>query len=344
MQNRASSAQAAGRSPEWNLHRLRVFQAVARSLSFTAAAHDLAIAQPAVSHQIRALEDELGVRLFARGSRSVSLTEVGEILLETVADVITRLDDGARAMSEVGAGLRGSVEISADTTSGIYVVPAALGAFHRSRPTIDITLRVDNRTGVLRRLIERACDLVVMADPPHDIDCIVAPFLRDRLVVIAPINHQLVGRPAITAEALASERLLVRETGSGTRAATERFFAQVGRAVPSGMEVGSTGAIKQAVAAGLGVAVVSRWAIDMELTLGRLAILDVAGFPIERGWSIVNLRTRRLSAAAGLARAFLVDYATRASGADVPESEPPGPAADGRSCAAPRSARGIVAR
>jgi DNA-binding transcriptional LysR family regulator len=309
MQNRTSQNPAALGGVDWNLHRLRLFRAVARSLSFTAAARELAIAQPAVSHQIRSLEEELGVQLFARRGRSVTLTDVGEVLLETVDDVVHRLDDGARAMSEVRAGLRGSVDITADTTSGIYVVPRALGAFHRARPTIDITLRVENRRGVLGSLTDRTCDLAVMADPPREIDCDVAPFLLDRLVVIAALDHPLTGRPDLAAEALAGERWLVRERGSGTRAATDRFFARSGRTIAPAMELGSTGAIKQAVAAGLGVAVVSRWAIDMELTLGRLVILDATGFPIERGWSVVNLRARHLSAAARKARDFLTEYA-----------------------------------
>ena len=312
MQDRASHLPAPRAAVDWNLHRLRLFRAVARSLSFTAAARELAIAQPAVSHQIRSLEEELGVRLFMRHGRSVTLTDVGEVLLETVDDVVHRLDDGARAMSEVQAGLRGSVDITADTTAGIYVVPAALGALHRARPTIEISLRVENRRSVIRRLIDRVCDLAVMADPPPEIDCDVAPFLLDRLVVIAALDHPLVGRPAVAAEALAGERFLVREQGSGTRAAMERFFARIGRPVAPAMEFGSTGAIKQAVAAGLGVAVVSRWAVDMELALARLAILDVAGFPIERRWSVVNLRARHLSAAASIARAFLTDYAAAA--------------------------------
>lgn len=310
MQHRASGNPAPLGVADWNLHRLRLFRAVARSLSFTAAARELAIAQPAVSHQIRSLEEELGVQLFVRHGRSVTLTDVGEVLLETVDEVVHRLDDGARAMSEVRAGLRGSVDITADTTSGIYVVPAALGAFHRARPAIDITLRVENRRGVLRSLTDRTCDLAVMADPPREIDCEVAPFLLDRLVVIAALDHPLAGRRAVAAEELAGERFLVREPGSGTRSATERFFfSRIGRPVDPTMELGSTGAIKQAVAAGLGVAVVSRWAIDLELTVGRLAILNVAGFPIERGWSIVNLRARHLSAAASQARAFLAEYA-----------------------------------
>ncbi|MEW5991289.1 MAG: LysR substrate-binding domain-containing protein [Chloroflexota bacterium] len=298
-------------APHWNLHRLRVFLAVARGLSFTAAARELAIAQPAVSHQVRALEDELGVRLFQRHGRTISLTEEGESLFAAAGDALARLDDGARAMAEIRAGERGAVDISADTTSGIYVVPAALGALHRARPALEITLHVENRRGVLRRLTDRTCDLAVMADPPPRVECDVAPFLLDRLVVVAAPDHPLVGRSAIDAEVLGRERLLVREPGSGTRAATERFFARRGRSVPPGMELGSTGAIKQAVAAGLGVAVVSGWAIDLELRLGRLAVLDVAGFPVERRWSIVNLRSRRLSPAATFARAFLADYASR---------------------------------
>jgi DNA-binding transcriptional LysR family regulator len=303
--------ESAAASRHWNLHRLRIFRAVARGLSFTAAARELAIAQPAVSHQVRALEDELGVRLFERHGRTISLTEQGTSLLATADDVIARLEDGARALVEIETGERGSVDIAADTTSGIYVVPAALGALHRARPALEITLHVENRQGIIRRLMERTCDLAVMADPPARVGCDVAPFLLDRLVVIAAPDHPLVGRPGLHVETLARERFLVREPGSGTRAATERFFARASRPVPPGMELGSTGAIKQAVAAGLGLAVVSRWAIDLELRVGRLAILDVAGFPLERRWSIVNLQARRLSPAAKLAREFLTGYARR---------------------------------
>lgn len=328
MQDHASNIGAGPPAVSWNLHRLRIFQAVARSLSFTAAARDLSIAQPAVSHQVKSLENELRLQLFERHGRSVVLTDVGHVLLETVDDVIHRLDDGARSLADVGDGTRGSVDVAADTTSGIYVVPTALGAFHRTRPAIDVTLRVENRSGVLRRLVDRGCDLAVMADPPSGVDCDVAPFFIDQLVVIAEPRHPLVGHRSAQAPALAAERFLLREPGSGTRAATERFFARHGLPVPRGMELGSTGAIKQAVAAGLGIAVVSRWSIDLELRVGRLAVLDAAGFPIERQWSIVNLRGRRLSRAADLALAFLVDFAASAdssrSGVDIARPRPSG--------------------
>ena len=317
MNDRASVDAARQRPVAWNVHRLRIFQAVAHALSFTGAARDLSIAQPAVSHQVKALERELGAILFERRGRSVALTDVGEALLLTADDVLHRLADGERVLAEIGDGLRGSLDVAADTTSGIYVVPGALGAFHRAHPAIDISLRVENRQGVIRRLTERACDLAVMADPPREIGCDVAPFLIDELVVIADPQHPVAGRSSVPVQALSAERLLIREPGSGTRAAVERFFARAGLPLFAAMELGSTGAIKRAVAAGLGVAVVSRWSIELELQVGRLVVVDATGFPIERQWSLINLRDRRLSKAAVLAQSFLVEYAERSSGASA---------------------------
>jgi DNA-binding transcriptional LysR family regulator len=301
------------RPVHWNLHRLRLFHAVARLGSFTAAARELSIAQPAVSHQVKALETDLGAQLFSRRGRGIELTPAGQVLAETCSDVLHRLDEGARALAELRVGARGTVDIAADTTSGIYVVPAALGSFHRSHPGIDVTLHVENRNGVLRRLTERTCDLAVMADPPGTIGLEVAPFVIDRLVAIAAPDHPLGGQRSIDLTRLAAERFLLREAGSGTRAATERLFARAGIRLEPAMELGSTGAIKQAVAAGLGVSVVSRWAIDLELHAGRLTVLDVVGLPIERRWSIVHLGARRLTAAAGVCRTFLEGHVASTS-------------------------------
>jgi DNA-binding transcriptional LysR family regulator len=148
-----------------------------------------------------------------------------------------------------------------------------------------------------------------MADPPGVIGVEVAPFTLDRLVAIAAPDHPLQGRHSISLSSLTGERFLLREAGSGTRAATERLFARAGIRLEPAMELGSTGAIKQAVAAGLGISVVSRWAIDLELQVGRLIVLDVVGLPIERRWSIVNLGARRLTPAAGVCRDFLEAHA-----------------------------------
>ncbi len=292
----------------WNLHRLRLFWAVARQGSYTRAARELAIAQPALSHQVKALEREVGSALFERHGRGIELTPAGRSLADTCGAVFHELAEGERALVELEAGARGSVDIAADTTSGIYVVPRALGAFHRQHPGIDLILHVENRDGVLRRLEERSCDLAVMADPPHQAGIDVLPFLFDRLVVIAAPDHPLARRREIALEAVAVEHFLLRERGSGTRTSTERLFARAGLTLQPAMELGSTGAIKQAVAAGLGISAVSSWAIELESRLGRLTVLDVVGFPIERRWSLVNLHARRLDPAAAACRAFLGSY------------------------------------
>jgi DNA-binding transcriptional LysR family regulator len=309
----AASLRPDGRPVHWNLHRLRLFLAVARLGSYTAAARELSIAQPAISHQVKALEDDLGAALFDRHGRGIELTVAGRALVETVTEVFHQLDEGARTLAELSSGARGSVDLAADTTSGIYVVPAALGQFHRLHPGIDVTLHVENRNGVLRRITDRTCDLAVMADPPGRIELDVAPFRFDRLVAIASVDHPLRAERSISLARLAGERFLSREAGSGTRAATERLFARSGLRLDPAMELGSTGAIKQAVAAGLGVSIVSRWAVDLELEVGRLVVLDVAGLPIERQWSIVNLHGRRLSAAAAVCREFLEWHAVTAA-------------------------------
>lgn len=309
----AASIEPDYRPVHWNLHHLRLFLTVARLGSFTAAARELSIAQPAVSHQVKALEGELGAHLFDRRGRRIELTPAGHALLETCNDVFHRLDEGAHALAQLRVGARGTVDIAADTTSGIYVVPAVLGQFHRSHPGIDVTLHVENRNSVLRRLTERTCDLAVMADPPGAIGLEAAPFMLDRLVAIAAPDHPLRGQRSISLTTLTEERFLLREVGSGTRAATERLFARAGLRLEPTMELGSTGAIKQAVAAGLGISVVSRWAIDLELQVGRLTVLDVVGLPIERRWSIVHLGARRLTAAAGVCRDFLEAHAASGS-------------------------------
>ncbi len=309
----SASLKLGARPVHWNLHRLRLFLAVARLGSYTAAARELSIAQPAISHQVKALEDDLGAALFNRHGRGIELTVAGRALVETCTDVFHRLDEGVRTLAELSAGARGGVDLAADTTSGIYVVPAALGQFHRLHPGIDVTLHVENRNGVLRRITDRTCDLAVMADPPGRIGLEVAPFRFDRLVAIASPDHWLRAERSISLARLAEERFLSREAGSGTRAATERLFARAGLGLDPAMELGSTGAIKQAVAAGLGVSIVSRWAIDLELQVGRLVVLDVAGLPIERQWSIVNLHARRLTAAAAVCRDFLESHAVAES-------------------------------
>ncbi|MDE3074466.1 MAG: LysR family transcriptional regulator, partial [Chloroflexota bacterium] len=199
----------------------------------------------------------------------------------------------------------GHVHVVADTTAGIYVVPQAIGAFHRLHPTIQLTLEVQSRTGAQEALLANRADLAIIGRVPDSLVFTIQEFLPNELVVIAPPTHRLAGQRHIPVEELAGEVLLLRENGSATRETAERFFRDRGLDIKRGMTLGSSGAIKQAVAAELGIAVLSKQAISLELATGRLVILDVEGFPIIRKWFVVHLKEKRLSSAAAALKRFL---------------------------------------
>jgi DNA-binding transcriptional LysR family regulator len=200
------------------------------------------------------------------------------------------------------------VKVAASTTAGIYIVPTTLGAFHKANPQVKLTLDVVNRITAQERLLNDEVDLAVMGLIEHPQDLEVAAFAPNELVVIAAPDHPLTQRRQVPLEALAGETLLLREQGSGTRTDVEAMLEQRGITVSVMMELRSSGAIKQAVAAGLGVAVMPLAALELELLTGRVAVLDVAGFPVMRSWSLARRPGRRLSAAAEALWAFLLAY------------------------------------
>lgn len=291
-----------------SLRQLQVFRAVARHRSFSRAAEELVISQPAVSAQIKALEQILSVPLFQRTGRGVELTEAGRQLLPYAERMLDLLNEALSAVRELRCAQRGQVRVAASTTAGIYVVPKALGAFHRAYPGVELSLDVLNRFAVHQRLLAGDADLAIMGliEDPQDLE--IAQFLPNELVVIASPRHPLARRHQIPLEEIAREPFLVREIGSGTRADTERIFAEAGFPIRVAMELRSNGAIKQAVAADLGVAVMPRDAIELELETGRLVILDVQGFPVRRWWSLVRRAGRPVSAAADALWHFLLQY------------------------------------
>ncbi len=291
-----------------SLRQLQVFRAVARHRSFSRAAEELVISQPAVSAQVKALEQVLNVTLFQRSGRGVELTEAGRQLLPYAERMLDLLEEALTAVHELRAAQRGRVRVAASTTAGIYVVPKALGAFHRAYPGVELSLDVLNRYAVHQRLLAGDADLAIMGliDDPQDLE--IAEFLPNELVVIASPRHPLARRQQISLEEIAREPFLVREIGSGTRSDTERIFAEAGLSLRVAMELRSNGAIKQAVAADLGVAIMPRDAIGLELETGRLVVLDVRGFPIRRWWSLVRRAGRRPSPAADALWHFLLQY------------------------------------
>ncbi len=302
-----------------NLHHLRVFQTVARHLNFSRAAEEMILSQPAVSMHVKSLEEVIGLPLFEKTGRRIFLTDAGRHLYEYSQRIFALLRETAQVMEALRGGERGSLRVAADTTAGVYVVPGYLGAFRRSHPEVAISLEVTNRSAAVERLLLREVDLAVVGQVPEDAEELSAtPFLANELVVIAWPGHRLAGERSVPVAALGEEAFLMREPGSGTRATAERFFAEAGVAIRVGMELGSNSAIKQAVANGLGIAVIPRRAIDLELQAGRLVILDVQGFPRLRHWHVVHGRGRFLPPPAAAFRAFLL-------GAPQAPSRPPDP-------------------
>ncbi|HWE60337.1 MAG TPA: LysR family transcriptional regulator [Chloroflexota bacterium] len=289
---------------------LHVFHTVAQTGNFTRAAELLHLAQPAVSAHIAALQAHLGVRLFAREGRGARLTEAGAEFAAYAEQLLAAQARVRQAAEDMRALRRGSVHVAASTTAGIYVVPPLLGAFHRRYPGLRISLAVANRGTVLQRVQAGDSDLGIlgMLEPSEKV--VAEPFLPNELVVIAPPWHQLAQRAAragpIALAALAAEPLLTREPGSGTRTDMEQIFARAGLTMHIGQELGSTGAIKEGVLAGLGLAVVPRTAIALHLETAELVILPVAGFPVRRDWHVARLTARTLSPAAAALRAQLL--------------------------------------
>ena len=300
-------------SPQLNVHQLYIFHAVATHHSFSRAAEVLYLSQPGVSLQVKSLERSIGMPLFEKAGRSMRLTHAGEELFAYSERIFALLDETQMVMQELHGARRGAIKVAASTTAGIYVVPAALGAFHRQNPAIKLTLDVVNRFTVQEQLVNNEIDLAVMVliEDAHDLE--VATFVANQLVVIAPPGHPLVRRRQIPLADLAGELFLLREKGSGTRTDVEHIFERAEVDLKVGMELRSSGAIKQAVAADLGISVIPHSAIELELITERLVILDVVGFPINRHWSLARRKGRHLSAAAYALWRFLLAYRDEAA-------------------------------
>ena len=279
------------------LHQLRTFRAVAEQLSFSAAAHELSISQPSVSYQVKELEAVLGLPLIDRLGKRVRLTEAGEVLYEYARRTLTLLDEVALVMEQMRGIERGTLRVGASATVGIYVIPLALGAYKKVHPNLALSLEIGSRETLQERLKRGVLDLAVLSLPIADPNLESTPFMDDELVLVVPAGHPLAGRADLTLRDFTGESFLMREPGSGTRLAVEVAARRAGVSLQVGMELGSNGAIKHAVEAGLGVAVLSSHAIELERRGGGLVVVDIEGFPILRPWSIVHLRRRQLPAA-----------------------------------------------
>ncbi len=293
------------------IRQLRAFCTVARLLSYTRAAEELGCQQPTVSALVAELEHLTQLNLMEQWGKRLALTDEGRELYAHAQQVITAEDRIWQTMSELrGAGMIEGVplRVAADTTVGTYVLPHLLGAFRRRRPDITFNLCVANRADVRACLLTGKADLVIAGRPPMIDELVAEPFLQNPLVVVASITHALATQTQIPLARLADEKFLLREVGSGTRAAVEELFEVAGIPLKIGMVLGHIEAIKQAIAAGLGVSVLSAVAVRRETEHRVLAILRVEHFPIQRRWYIARLSKRPLSASATEFIEFLREY------------------------------------
>jgi DNA-binding transcriptional LysR family regulator len=288
------------------LRQLAVFEALAQHRSFSAAAKAMHLTQPAVSMQVRQLEAAAGVALVERIGKRIDLTEAGVELARCARDVQARLKDADDAVAAI-RGLRGGQLDIAVVSTAKYFAPHLLAEFRRRHPGVTLRLTVSNRQAVLSALSENRSDLAIMGQPPRGLAVDAAVFAKHPLAIIAPPTHPLAGKKRLLLEALANEDFLIREPGSGTRGAMERFFAQHGVRLHPSTEMSSNETIKQAVMAGMGIAFLSMHTIGLELKARRLVTLPVAGTPVMRNWHVIHLRRKRLSPIAQGFKEFLRD-------------------------------------
>ena len=280
---------------------LRLFQALAETGSVTGAAEAEHVTQPTVSMQLRQLSDAAGVPLYEPLGRGIRLTDAGLRLARACHDVLHRWAEFEMELADLQGLKRGRLDVAVVSTAKSFI-PRLLGPFSQRCPDIDVHLEVANRDSIVRRLEQSLDDLVIMTTPPDHV-AVEAEFLLDNpLVLIAASDHPLASRKGLKLKALAGERFILREPGSGTRISCERQFAKWGFSPRVQMSLGSNEAIKQAVAGGYGLAVLSRHALDRDPAHEGLVVLDVQGFPIASRWYLVRRQERQPTP---VARAFL---------------------------------------
>ena len=290
------------------LRQLSVFESAARLLSHTRAAKELHLSQPAVSMQIHQLEDQAGLQLFEKLGRKLHLTEAGHELFQYSRAILHDLHEVEDVLEALKGLNTGHLNIGVASTVN-YFAPRLLAAFSHRYPGIKLSLEATNRENLIHMLSANEKDLVLMGRPPKQINLESEPFLENPLVVIAPPEHPLAKERNIPLQRLAEEIFVIREAGSGTRAAMERFFSERDLTLKTGMQMTRNEAIKQAVRAGLGLSVVSIHSIELELETKRLVVLDVSDFPIKRDWFLVYRHGKRLSPSAAAFKDFVFSEA-----------------------------------
>ena len=283
------------------LHQLKIFDAVARHMSFARAAEELHLTPPALSIQVKQLAEAVGQPLFEQIGKKIYLTAAGQASWTTCRDVLDRLEQLTQELAALQGLEKGNLKLATLATTK-YFIPRLLGDFCAKHPGIDAALFLGNREALLERLARNQDDLCILGQPPEHMNVATEPFADNLLVVVARSDHSLISEMDIAPSRLRDVPFILREPGSGTRLATEKFFEQHGIVLKTRMELGSNEAVKQVVAGGLGVAVLSASTLRAEIASGDLVVLDVRGFPLRRKWYVAYPAGKQLTPAA---RAFM---------------------------------------
>jgi DNA-binding transcriptional LysR family regulator len=290
------------------MHQLKVFEAAARHGSFTRAAEELFLTQPTVSMQIKQLTKSVGLPLFEQVGKRLFLTEAGRDLFATCREIFNVISQFEITVADLKGLRQGSLRLAVITTAK-YIIPRLLGPFCELYPGIDVSLQVTNHEGILERMTANLDDLYIMSQLPEHLDIQFQPFLENPLMVFAPVNHPLSTETNISLERLAQEPFIMREPGSGTRRAIQSLLEENGIKVKVKLELGSNEAIKQAIAGGLGISVLSRHTLLSDAH--QFSILDAQHFPIKRTWYIVHPSGKQLSIVARTYYEYLLEAAKR---------------------------------
>ncbi|MBK1663795.1 LysR family transcriptional regulator [Rhodospirillum rubrum] len=285
------------------LRQMQIFDAVARHLSFSNAARELGLTQPAVSLQIKQIEALAGLPLFEQMGRVLLLTQAGTILLGHVRTILAAVTDADKAMDALKGKRAGALRIGVVSTAK-YFAPRLLSVFTAGYPGVELGLTVANREQILGMIQENALDLFIMGRPPTEPAVRAERFAPNPMVMVAASDHPLVRRK-LTFHDLSGETFLMREPGSGTRILMEKLMTDHGVLPHRMIEMSSNETIKQAVMAGMGISLLSRNTMNLELSVGRLVILDVEGLPIQRDWYVVIREGKHLLPVAEAMVAFL---------------------------------------
>ncbi len=287
------------------LRQLKVFEALSRHLSFSRAAEELHLTQPAVSMQVKQIEEQAGLPLTEMVGKKVFLTAAGEEVARHARRIAQQLREATEALDAIKGVRGGRLSIGAISTAK-YFTPRLLMEFRRRKPGVELNLSVNNRETVVRQLADNEIDLAIMGKPPQEFTTVAEAFADHPLVIVAAPDHPLAGRQQVTPALLNEETFLIREPGSGTRATMERYFADVGIAPHHVFEMVGNETVKQAAMAGLGLAFISAHSVSLECEVGRLVRLPVTGTPVIRRWFVVHRAEKALLPVAETFREFLL--------------------------------------